>query len=327
MKTLLLGTILLGAATLPAHEPTHIEWLTDFEAAKSKAAEEGKDILINFTGSDWCVWCHRLEGEVFNMEDFHQEAEKLYVFLMLDFPREKPQTEEIKKKNQELQQHFGVQGFPTIFLTDSKGRGYGRTGYQQGGPAKYLEHLAELRKTREQRDAMFTKASESESIGRAKLLDQALTMLDGKQALVGYGDVIEEIKALDSNDTAGLRKRWVRRAAIKDSMKTIDDALRKGELDAALKAIDNALTNHEPEGTDKQNLLFTKAMLYGQAKGDTKGAMGFLKEAVEAAPDSDRAPQLKAILKQVGDMLRREQDEEAKKSAEKEAEKKKGDDK
>ncbi|HIA27437.1 MAG TPA: thioredoxin family protein, partial [Planctomycetes bacterium] len=32
----------------------------DFDKAKETARSEGKDLLINFTGSDWCGWCQRL---------------------------------------------------------------------------------------------------------------------------------------------------------------------------------------------------------------------------------------------------------------------------
>ena len=41
-------------------------WLTDLEAAKKLASSRGKDILIDFTGSDWCYWCMRLDKEVFS---------------------------------------------------------------------------------------------------------------------------------------------------------------------------------------------------------------------------------------------------------------------
>lgn len=37
------------------------EWGTDWEAAKKKAAEADRPILVNFTGSDWCGWCIKLE--------------------------------------------------------------------------------------------------------------------------------------------------------------------------------------------------------------------------------------------------------------------------
>jgi len=41
-------------------------WLTDLDAAKKQAAAEKKDILIDFTGSDWCGWCIKLDKEVFS---------------------------------------------------------------------------------------------------------------------------------------------------------------------------------------------------------------------------------------------------------------------
>jgi thioredoxin-related protein len=42
------------------------EWLTDFSAAKKKAKEENKPILMLFTGSDWCPWCIKWEKEAFS---------------------------------------------------------------------------------------------------------------------------------------------------------------------------------------------------------------------------------------------------------------------
>ena len=39
-------------------------WLVDFEAAKQQAAKEGKSILMEFTGSDWCPPCIALKKKV-----------------------------------------------------------------------------------------------------------------------------------------------------------------------------------------------------------------------------------------------------------------------
>ena len=33
-------------------------------AAVAQAKEQGKDLLVDFTGSDWCAWCIRLDEEV-----------------------------------------------------------------------------------------------------------------------------------------------------------------------------------------------------------------------------------------------------------------------
>ena len=119
-------------------------WLTDLDAAKKQAAAEKKDILIDFTGSDWCGWCVKLDKEVFSTPEF--KGQKDFVLVSLDFPRKKEIPAEAKAKNEALMKQWGVQGFPTIILTNAAGEAYAQTGYQDGGPVKYLAHLADLRK-------------------------------------------------------------------------------------------------------------------------------------------------------------------------------------
>ncbi len=41
-------------------EGAHIEWMTDFETAKTLAAEQGRPMLVDF-GADWCGACTELE--------------------------------------------------------------------------------------------------------------------------------------------------------------------------------------------------------------------------------------------------------------------------
>jgi thiol-disulfide isomerase/thioredoxin len=122
----------------------HLAWMTDFDAAKKKAAAEGKDLFINFTGSDWCGWCIRLDKEVFSQKLFVYEAQKRFVFVYLDFPKNIKQSDALKAQNEKLAQVYGVEGFPTIVLATADGRPYAKTGYEEGGPLVYLRHLAEL---------------------------------------------------------------------------------------------------------------------------------------------------------------------------------------
>lgn len=119
-------------------------WLTDLDAAKKQAAAQKKDILIDFTGSDWCGWCIKLDKEVFSTPEF--KAQKDFILVSLDFPRKKQLPAEEKAKNEALMKQWGVQGFPTIILANAAGEAYAQTGYKDGGPVKYLAHLADLRK-------------------------------------------------------------------------------------------------------------------------------------------------------------------------------------
>ena len=119
-------------------------WLTDFEEAKKQAEKEDKVILIDFTGSDWCGWCVKLSKEVFSKKEFLEYAKKNLVLVELDFPRKKELSEELKKQNKKLLKKYHVEGFPSIVLTDAKGKKFAQTGYQEGGPKAYIKHLEEL---------------------------------------------------------------------------------------------------------------------------------------------------------------------------------------
>lgn len=120
-------------------------WLHDYEAAKKQAKEEGKAIFINFTGSDWCGWCIRLEKEVFTQDEFKEYASDNLVLVEIDFPKKKEQSAEVKKQNKALDKAFKIEGYPTLFLLDSEGKKLsGDIGYREGGAQAYADHLKEL---------------------------------------------------------------------------------------------------------------------------------------------------------------------------------------
>ncbi len=127
-------------------------WLDSLAKAKAQAAEQDKDILVLFTGSDWCGWCIKLEAEVLNQDGFGEEVSADFVLLKLDFPRKKKLAESVKQQNETLRDEFkakhGFRGYPTVYLTDAQAVPYAKTGYQAGGPDKYLEHLAFLKEAK-----------------------------------------------------------------------------------------------------------------------------------------------------------------------------------
>ncbi len=49
-------------------------WLTDYAKAKAQAAAEKKPLLLDFTGSDWCTWCIKLDKDVFAIPAFGKYA-------------------------------------------------------------------------------------------------------------------------------------------------------------------------------------------------------------------------------------------------------------
>jgi len=119
-------------------------WLTSFSDAKAEAAKRKVPILADFSGSDWCGWCKKLDREVFSTPAFKNYAAKNLVLLLVDFPQMKKQTDAVKKQNGQMQEQYGVNGYPTVILMDAEGKVLGQTGYQPGGGDAYVTHLKDL---------------------------------------------------------------------------------------------------------------------------------------------------------------------------------------
>jgi thioredoxin-related protein len=153
MRLSLLAPILLlvactsASADEPSSRPTKpikVVWHTDPAKAFKVAKKTKRPVFINFTGSDWCHWCHKLDGEVFSKLSFAAYATKKLVLLEIDFPRKTKLPAAIEKRNMEFARKYHVEGFPTVLLTDHTGKEFARTGYKKGGLKVYTKHVDQL---------------------------------------------------------------------------------------------------------------------------------------------------------------------------------------
>ncbi len=120
------------------------EWRTDFKNAASVANASGKYLLLDFSGSDWCGWCKRLDKEVFSQDAFKEFAEENLVCVLIDFPNAKKQPKELKQQNKDLARKYDIKGYPTIIILSPDGKFIGKSGYLQGGPWEYARHLKKI---------------------------------------------------------------------------------------------------------------------------------------------------------------------------------------
>lgn len=121
-------------------------WHTDANKAIAESNKSKKPLLLFFTGSDWCGWCIRLQQEVFTQADFKKWAKDNVVLLELDFPRRTAQDDILKMQNAQIQQVFGVRGYPTIWFVNAQLENekinftqLGSVGYVAGGSEKWVE--------------------------------------------------------------------------------------------------------------------------------------------------------------------------------------------
>ena len=145
MKKIMFGLFIAWAVSQSvASEGT---WITDFPKALNRAKAEKKVVLLDFTGSDWCGWCKRLDKEVFSTAEFKEYATKNLVLVEVDFPSQKKLSPELKKANDELKNKYKVDGFPTLVALNGEGREIGRqVGYLEGGPKAFIAKLETFNK-------------------------------------------------------------------------------------------------------------------------------------------------------------------------------------
>jgi thioredoxin-related protein len=129
-------------ALLVASAARAADWSENYASAVTQAKKEHKLILLDFTGSDWCIWCKRTDAEVFDTKEFKAYADKNLVLVRLDFPKERPMPAEVKAQNAKLQEKFNIEGYPTLIVLNSNEKVVlTQSGYKPGGPEAFIASI------------------------------------------------------------------------------------------------------------------------------------------------------------------------------------------
>lgn len=124
-------------------------WQTDFEEAKRIASEQDKNIIIVFSGSDWCAPCIKLDKNIWQSESFKNEAAKDWVLIKANFPRKKANelSKEQTEHNRKLAEKYNIEGsFPLVVILDKNGKLLGKMGFKNVSPEEYIKMIHALEK-------------------------------------------------------------------------------------------------------------------------------------------------------------------------------------
>lgn len=138
-KLLILALLLSLSISVNAQD-----WKLNMDSAKSEASQENKNIILVFSGSDWCGPCIKLEKNIWESEEFQKTAKESWVMLKADFPRKKANrlSKEQTQENEKLAEKYNPNGyFPLVLVLDDTGKVLGTTGFKDFTPSKYITHL------------------------------------------------------------------------------------------------------------------------------------------------------------------------------------------
>ena len=140
---LLIATVLFSSLVFSQ------DWKFDFEEAKQLANEENKNIILVFSGSDWCAPCIKLDRNIWQSEAFKKEANANWIIIKADFPRKKAnQLEDSQtEKNRKLAEKYNVEGsFPLVVILDKSGKILGKMGFKNVSSEEYVKMIQEIEK-------------------------------------------------------------------------------------------------------------------------------------------------------------------------------------
>jgi thioredoxin-related protein len=142
MKKIALGIILFVSTIGFAQD-----WQTDLEAAKKLATDQDKNIIIVFSGSDWCAPCIKLDKNIWQSDAFKNQSANDWILLKADFPRKK--ANELSKDqtahNRKLAEKYNIEGsFPLVVLVDKNGKVLGKMGFKNVSPEEYIKMIHAL---------------------------------------------------------------------------------------------------------------------------------------------------------------------------------------
>lgn len=290
MKTILLSLAFLMPVAFAADG-----WETDMAAAKKKAADEGKGLLIEFTGSDWCPPCKYLKKSLVK-EEFLTAAQKSFVLVELDYPRQKQLSPELTAQNKKAAEDYGITGYPTVVFADAEGRPV----HAFVGGRDLQEVLAEVGRAEQKKaevEPSVKALGKLEGREHYDALAKIVDVVPVKYLPAFYPDVVEGIKTA-SDDPAGLKVKLLGQKQGVEMDAFLRQALRdtRGDRKKYIEHIQTYLEEHEDLVPPvRQKAMITQArFFYGLQQLDE--AITTLDAALALDPETEEARQQAPML-------------------------------
>ena len=276
------------------------------EAALPQAQKEGRDIMLEFTGKEWCPPCIHLRTKILETPEFEKAVGDKYMLVEVVFPRLPSAVaaipEEQRNANEKFLAHHRIEtGLPTVLMLDAQGFPYAQVAGARRTTDAYLQELEKAAQVKARRDAAFSKAAGLQGLERAAALAEGLNAIP-ENCRDKYPDVVNEINRLDPQNTLGYARVLTRysnyqkqESALKEIMNQSRGGISAQNLEKTAQRLNEYLTTPDLEPELAQIAL--------RALGDTyalqrryQEVYETYKKAYEAAPESRLAPRLKTAV-------------------------------
>lgn len=265
------------------------------DAALEAVREDGRCVMLNFTGTDWCTACIHLKTKILDSDDFNKVMTDKLVLVEVDYPRTPELVKKISaedwKKREALLISYRAEGLPYAVLLDSYGFPFATLSGTTRTTQDYLPLLEKAFATLAARDAAMKKAASLTGMKRAEALAEALKLLP-ESCRDKYRDVVLEIASIDKENSLGFHQyipgsesRIRQMSEFNELAATFRGKNNPEDLQQHLKALDEFLARPNLDADVRQVVLRTKSDTYAFLR-DIPNMLKYMKEAYEANPES-----------------------------------------
>ena len=140
------STLVLAFTLLTFSQVVAQNWITDFSKAKEFSASQHKNIMLVFSGSDWCGPCIKMENQIWQSSEFVTYADEHLILLKADFPKKKKNrlSKEQQAHNDMLAEKYHAK-FPLVVILNSEGEVLDSFGFiKDFTPQDYINQISKL---------------------------------------------------------------------------------------------------------------------------------------------------------------------------------------
>lgn len=274
------------------------EWCTDFEQGLAVAAAEGRPLLVEFTGSDWCPPCMYVRSKVLPSKEFQGFVKKYNpVLVELDFPREI--SPELRAQREVVAERYMIDAFPTMLVADSQGHACAMVVGGGNGVKGYVLELQQAMETKAKLENDLKQAYELSGFERATALIEIYNSLQPECRPLRQ-DITDAVAECDPEDRLGLRKMLEQKKIAEEQTMAFSEMIcaTLEDSDGTAKARAGAMEMLKRDDLQPSVRLIINAFIGQSLALDKKYAQAcpYIEAAVAADPESLEAACLKELL-------------------------------
>lgn len=289
--------------------------LTEFSTLDDALAvtrRDGRCIMLNFTGTDWCTACIHLRNKILDSDEFNDAMKDKLVLVEVDYPRTPELVQKIspeeRQKREALLVAYRAEGLPYAVLLDAQGYPFATIAGTTRTTADYLTLLDKAFETLRTRNEALKRAKTLTGAESARALAEALNLLP-EACRDKYPDLLQTIAENDPNDTLGYRRyfrgsepRIRQMAELRELFASFRGQFEPQLIQGHIAALDTFLAREDLDRDVRQEALRAKSDSYAFLL-DVPAMLRTMKEAHAVAPDSRLGKKLEQNIRYTEDVI------------------------